>query len=88
MDIFRQIRYWIDRATSTPRRVFSRGGSPFECKRGMETLLKAAMDNSDDEGLNDPKNDWSSAKDQLMKGAYWQNFSQQGQHDAHGELTS
>ena len=40
----------------------------------METLLEAAMDNSDDEDLNDPENEWSSAEDQLMKGVYWQNF--------------
>ena len=38
----------------------------------MEALLEAAMDNSDDEDLNDPKNDWSSVEDQLMKGVYWQ----------------
>ena len=31
------------------------------------------MDDSDDEDLNDPKNDWSSADDQLMKGVYGQN---------------
>ena len=52
--------------------VYSEGSS-FEHKRGMETLLEAAMDNSDDEDLNGPKNDWSSAEDQLMKGVYWQN---------------
>ena len=39
-----------------------------------EQLLEAAMDNSDDEDLNDPENDYSSAEDQLMKGVYWQNF--------------
>ena len=38
----------------------------------METLLEAAMDNSDDEDLNDPENEWSSAEDQLMKGVHWQ----------------
>ena len=43
-------------------------------KRGAEALLDAAMDNSDDEDLNDPENDWSSAEDQLMKGVYWQKF--------------
>ena len=46
------------------------------------------MDNSDDEDLNDPENEWSSAEDQLMKGAYWQKLSLRGQHGAHGELTS
>ena len=42
----------------------------------MEMLLEAAMDDSDhdDEELNDPENDWSSAEYQLMKGAYWQSF--------------
>ena len=42
----------------------------------METLLEAAMDNSDDEDLNDPENEctWSSAEDKLMKGVHWQNF--------------
>ena len=40
----------------------------------METLLEAAMDNSDDEDLNDPENEWSSAEDQLMKGVHWQTF--------------
>ena len=38
-------------------------------------LLEAAMDNSDDEDLNDPKNDYSSAEDQLMKGVYCQHTS-------------
>ena len=50
--------------------------APFDLglKQGTQALLDAAMDNSDDGDLNDPENDWSGAEDQLMKGAYWQNF--------------
>ena len=32
------------------------------------------MDDSDEEDFNDPKNDYSSAEGQLMKGVYWQKF--------------
>ena len=39
-----------------------------------EQLLEAAMDNSDEEDLNDPENDYRSAEDQLMKGVSWQKF--------------
>ena len=77
MNIFRQIQYRMDLATSTPRArrclswAWAATFEPQARPRAMGELLEAAMDFSDDDDDDeDNEMDWSSEEDELMKGVY------------------